>query len=219
MRKFKICSNILTTDKHSPMIPKQHDQDLRSPALPYPRSLSELVAKWPTDDTQTLECLLPQVYDELRQLAHRTLRHQSPGHTLQSTALVHEAYLRLAKQDSLIFENERQFFGLAALIMRQILVDYARKRNAGKRDGGCRMPLADSLSILDGKSVEMVALDDALTDLARLNLQQSRIVELRFFGGLSIEDTADVLEVSPATVKRQWSTARAFLHREMARKL
>jgi RNA polymerase sigma factor (TIGR02999 family) len=201
------------------MIPKRHDQDLRSPALPYPRSLSELLAKWPTDDTESLESLLPQVYDELRQLAHRTLRHQSPGHTLQSTALVHEAYLRLAKQDALTFENERQFFGLAALIMRQILVDYARKRNAAKRDGGCRMPLVDSLSILDGKSVEMVALDDALTDLARLNLQQSRIVELRFFGGLSIEDTADVLEVSPATVKRQWSTARAFLHREMARKL
>jgi RNA polymerase sigma factor (TIGR02999 family) len=201
------------------MIPKHHDYDLRSPALPYPRSLSELLAKWPTDDTQSLESLLPQVYDELRQLAHRTLRHQSPGHTLQSTALVHEAYLRLAKQDSLMFENERQFFGLAALIMRQILVDYARKRSTAKRDGGDRMPLADSLSILDGKSVEMVALDDALTDLARLNLQQSRIVELRFFGGLSIEDTAEVLEVSPATVKRQWSTARAFLHREMARNL
>ena len=199
------------------MIPKHHDYDLRSAALPYPRSLSELLAKWPTDDTQSLESLLPQVYDELRQLAHRTLRHQSPGHTLQSTALVHEAYLRLANQDSLMFENERQFFGLAALIMRQILVDYARKRSTAKRDGGARMPLADSLSILDGKSVEMVALDDALTDLARLNLQQSRIVELRFFGGLSIEETADVLEVSPATVKRQWSTARAFLHREMAR--
>src|SRR5580692_3358589 len=201
------------------MIPKHHDYALRSPALPYPRSLSELLAKWPTDDTQSLESLLPQVYDELRQLAHRYLRNQSPGHTLQSTALVHEAYLRLAKSDSLIFENERQFFGLAALIMRQILVDYARKRSTAKRNGGDRMPLADSLSILDGKSVEMVALDDALTELARLNLQQSRIVELRFFGGLSIEETADVLEVSPATVKRHWSTARAFLHREMARNL
>jgi RNA polymerase sigma factor (TIGR02999 family) len=201
------------------MIPKHHDYDLRSPALPYPRSLSELLAKWPTDDAQSLEALLPQVYGELRQLAHRTLRHQSSGHSLQSTALVHEAYLRLAKQDALLFENERQFFGLAALIMRQILVDFARKRNTAKRDGGDRMPLADSLSILDGKSVEMVALDDALTDLARLNLQQSRIVELRFFGGLSIEETADALEVSPATVKRQWATARAFLHREMARAL
>ncbi len=187
--------------------------------MPYPRSLSKLLAEWPPEDTQSLESLLPQVYDELRQLAHRYLRHQRPGHTLQSTALVHEAYLRLANQESLIFENDKQFFGLAALIMRQILVDCARKRSTAKRDGGVRLPLADSLSILDGKSVEMMALDDALIDLARLNLQQSRIVELRFFGGLSIEETADVLEVSPATVKRQWSTARAFLHREMARKL
>ncbi len=202
-----------------PYDPHNHDNDLRSQILPYPRSLSELLAKWPTDDTQSLESLLPQVYDELRQLAHRHLRHQSPGHTLQSTALVHEAYLRLAKQDSLIFENEKQFFGLAALIMRQILVDYARKRGAAKRNGGERMPLADSLCILDGKSVEMLALDDALTELARLNAQQSRIVELRYFGGLSIEETADVLAVSPATIKRHWSTARAFLHREMARNL
>jgi RNA polymerase sigma factor (TIGR02999 family) len=207
---------------HVPALPYDFHHphpDLRSPTVPYPRSLGELLEKWPTDDARSLESLLPQVYDELRRLAHRTLRHQSPGHTLQSTALVHEAYLRLANQKSLFFENERQFFGLAALIMRQILVDYARKRSTAKRDGGDRMPLADSLSILDGKSVEMVALDDALTDLARLNLQQSRIVELRFFGGLSIEETADVLEVSPATVKRQWSTARAFLHREMARAL
>ena len=185
--------------------------------MPYPRSLSELLARWPTDDAQSLETLLPQVYDELRQLAHRYLRHQSPGHTLQSTALVHEAYLRLAKQDSLVFENERQFFGLAALIMRQILVDYARKRNAAKRQGAERLALEDSLSILDGRTVEMIALDDALKDLARLDKQQSRIVELRFFGGLSVEQTADVLEVSPATVKRKWSTARAFLHREIAR--
>ena len=202
-----------------PYDPQHQDYDLRSPGLSYSRSLSELLAQWPAGVTHSIESLLPQVYDELRQLAHRTLRHQSPGHTLQSTALVHEAYLRLAKQDALMFENERQFFGLAALIMRQILVDYARRRSAAKRDGGDRLPLADSLSILDGKSVEMLALDDALTELARLNLQQSRIVELRFFGGLSIEETADVLDVSPATVKRQWSTARAFLHREMARAL
>ena len=183
--------------------------------MSYPRSLSELLTKWPTDDTQSLETLLPRAYEELRLLAHRYLRHQRPGHTLQSTALVHEAYLRLANQEELKFQNERQFFGLVALIMRQVLVDYARKQNTGKRDGGQRMPLEDSLSMLDGKSLELVALDDALNDLARLDLQQSRIVELRFFGGLSIEETADVLEISPATVKRQWSTARAFLHREM----
>jgi RNA polymerase sigma factor (TIGR02999 family) len=175
------------------------------------------LAKWPTDDTQSLEGLLPQVYDDLRQLAHRYLRHQRPGHTLQSTALVHEAYLRLANHETLKFENERQFFGMAALIMRQILVDYARKRNATKRDGGDRMALEDSLGVIDGRSLEMVALDDALNDLAKLDQQQSRIVELRFFGGLSIEETADVMEISASTVKRQWTTARAFLHREMAR--
>jgi RNA polymerase sigma factor (TIGR02999 family) len=185
--------------------------------LSYPKSLSELLAKWPADDAQSLETLLPRVYDELRQLAHRYLRRHGPGYSLQSTALVHEAYLRLANQDSLIFEGERQFFGLAALIMRQILVDFARKRNAAKRQAGERVSLEDSLSILDGQPVEMIALDDALTDLARLDRQQSRIVELRFFGGLSIEETADLLEISPATVKRKWSTARAFLHREVGR--
>jgi len=186
--------------------------------LTYPRSLSELLSKWPTEeDTQSLETLLPQAYEELRRLAHRHLRHQRPGHTLQTTALVHEAYLRLANQEELKFENARQFFGLAALMMRQILVDYARKRSTCKRDGGLRLPLEDSLSVLKGKSLELIALDDALNVLARLDVQQSRIVELRFFGGLSIEETADVLEISPATVKRHWSTARAFLQREMTR--
>jgi RNA polymerase sigma factor (TIGR02999 family) len=168
-------------------------------------------------DAATLETLVPQAYDELRRLAHRYLSKQRPDNTLQSTSLVHEAFLRLANQQGLHFENERQFFGLAALIMRQILVDYARKRFAAKRDGGFRLTLDDSVSLLDGKNVEMIALDDALNDLARLDLQQSRIVELRFFGGLSIEETADVLEISPATVKRHWATARAFLHREITR--
>jgi len=164
-----------------------------------------------------MEALLPLAYSELRLLAHRYLRDQRPGHTLQSTALVHEAYLRLADQEELRFENERQFFGLAALIMRQILVDYARRRSAGKRDGGLRVTLEDSLSVLDGKSLELLDLDDALKALAELDAEQSRIVELRFFGGLSVEETAEVLEISAATVKRRWSSARVFLHREMTR--
>lgn len=137
---------------------------------------------------------------------------------MQSTALVHEAYLRLANQESLPFENERQFFGLAAIIMRQILVDFARNRAAAKRDGGLRITFEDSLALHDGKNLELLALDDALTDLARLDLMQSRIVEPRFFGGLSIEETAEALEISPATVKRHWATARAFLQQEMMRK-
>jgi RNA polymerase sigma factor (TIGR02999 family) len=180
-------------------------------------SLSELLANWQAADQQALEALLPVVYDELRRLAHRYLRRQRPGHTLQSTALVHEAYLRLAKQKSLHFENRNQFFALAALIMRQVLVDYARNREAAKRDGGYRMTLDDSVCLLRGKSLELIALDDALQGLARLDAQQSRIVELRFFGGLSIEETAEVLGISPATVKRHWSTARVWLHREMTR--
>jgi RNA polymerase sigma factor (TIGR02999 family) len=183
----------------------------------HPRSLSELLSTWPADDAQTLEALLPRAYEELRNLAHRYLRNQRQGHTLQSTALVHEAYLRLANQQDLHFENEKQFFGLAALIMRQILVDYARSRSAAKRDGGFRLTLDDSLFLGNGKNLELIALDDALASLAQLDIQQSRIVELRFFGGLSIEETAEVLEISPATVKRHWNTARAFLHREMTR--
>ena len=182
-----------------------------------PRSLPELLASLQAGDAASLETLVPQAYDELRRLAHRYLRKQRPGNTLQSTSLVHEAYLRLANQQDLHFENERQFFGLAALIMRQILVDHAHRRSAAKRDGGFRLTLDDSVSLLDGKNVEMIALDDALNDLARLDLQQSRIVELRFFGGLSIEETAAVLEISPTTVKRHWAMARAFLHREITR--
>jgi RNA polymerase sigma factor (TIGR02999 family) len=185
--------------------------------LSYPRSLSELLANWPVDDPQQIEILLPKAYDELRRLAHNVLRDQRSGHTLQTTALVHEAYLRLANQETLRFDNERQFFGLAALIMRQILVDYARKRSTVKRNGGQRLLLDDSRAVFDGKSLEILALDDALNDLARLDPFQSRLVELRFFAGLSIEETAEVLEVSPATVKRLWTTARAFLHREMTR--
>ena len=185
--------------------------------MAHSRSLSELLSTWPADDVQTMEALLPWAYDELRNLAHRYLRNQRKGHTLQSTALVHEAYLRLANQHDLHFENEKQFFGLAALVMRQILVDYARSRAAAKRDGGFRLTLDDSLSLGNSKNLELIALDDALNSLAHLDIQQSRIVELRFFGGLSIEETAEVLEISPATVKRHWTTARAFLHREMTR--
>jgi len=184
--------------------------------LHYPRSLSELLAKWPTDDTQSLESLLPQVYDELRQLAHRYLRNQSPGHTLQSTALVHEAYLRLAKSDSLIFENERQFFGLAALIMRQILVDYARSRGASKRDGGCRIALENLADLPGAEDTELIALDQALDELSRFDARQARIVEMKFFGGLSAPEIAEVLGISRATVDRDWATARVWLHRQIS---
>jgi RNA polymerase sigma factor (TIGR02999 family) len=180
-------------------------------------SISDLLANWKAEDPQALTAIVPLVYDELRTLAHRYLRKQRPEHTLQSTALVHEAYLRLTKQKELHFANRNQFFALAALIMRQVLVDYARSRQAAKRDAGWRLTLDDSQSLLPVRSVELIALDDALKDLARLDAQQSQIVELRFFGGLSIEETAEVLGVSAATVKRHWTSARIWLHRELSR--
>ena len=180
-----------------------------------PQPMGDLLASW--GDPQALTAIVPLVYKELRSLAHRYLRKQRPGHTLQSTALVHEAYLRLKKQKGLHLEHPNQFFALAALVMRQVLMDYARSREAAKRAAGQRLSLDDCPSLLQGKSVELIALDDALKDLARLDAQQSQIVELRFFGGLSIEETAEVLGVSPATVKRHWMTARIWLHRELSR--
>jgi RNA polymerase sigma factor (TIGR02999 family) len=178
---------------------------------------SDLLVNWKAGNPPALTALVPLVYDELRTLARRYLRKQRPQHTLQSTALVHEAYLRLKKQKNLYFDHPNQFFALAALVMRQVLVDYARSRQAAKRDAGWRLSLDDCTSLLRGKSVELIALDDALKDLARLDAQQSRIVELRFFGGLSIEETAEVLGVSPATVKRHWASARIWLFRELSK--
>lgn len=176
--------------------------------------ISQLLEDWRTGDDEALRAVIPLVYDELRRIAHHYLRNERPGHTLQSTALVHEAYLRLERQGAAKFENRAHFLAVCAQLMRQILVDYARSRRAGKRDGGDRVTL-DGLA-LKSRSVDMIALDDSLTELARLDSQQSRIVELRFFGGLSIEETSDVLKLSPMTVKRRWAAARLWLHRQMA---
>lgn len=182
-----------------------------------PEPIDDLLANWKAEDPQALAKLVPLFYDEMRTLAHRYLRKQGRQHTLQSTALVHEAYLRLSKQKDLHFDRPAQFFALAALIMRQVLVDYARSRQAAKRGPEWRLTLDDCTSLLRGKSVELIALDDALKGLERLDARQSQIVELRFFGGLSIEETAEVLSVSPATVKRHWASARIWLFRELNR--
>ena len=179
--------------------------------------VSALLAKWQAGDEEALRCLLPIVYNELRRLAHRYLQKERPGHTLQSTALVHEAYLRLMKQEGLAFESRAHFFGICAQLMRQILVEHARSQRAAKRDFGRRLALEDALDAAKIRPVDLIALDDALTDLARLDQNQSRIVELRYFGGLSIEETSKVLGVSPATIKREWATARAWLHHEISR--
>jgi len=185
------------------------------PQLPL-KTVSQLLANWHAGDDEALRAAVPLVYDELRRVAHRYLRNERPGHTLQSTALVHEAYMRLEKQDAAEFKNREHFVAICAQLMRQILVEYARSRKAAKRDGGCRLTLDDSLAFKT-RSVDMVALDDSLNELARLDPQQSRIVELRFFGGLSIEETARAMNLSPTTVKRHWTTAKLWLHHEMSK--
>lgn len=180
------------------------------------QAISELLANWQGGDEEGLRAVLPLVYNELRRLAHYYLQQQRPGHTLQSTALVHEVYLKLAKDGPPSFENRAHFFALAAQLMRQVLVDYARSR-AAKRNAGYRVTWDDAITWARKKTPDLIALDDALNELAKLDAQQSRIVELRFFGGLSIAETSKILALSPATVKREWTSARAWLHREIQR--
>jgi len=181
----------------------------------FSKPLTELLVNWEKGDKDALNAILPFVYDELRRIAHRCLQRERPNHTFQSTALVHEAYLRLAKQRPRHFEDRNHFVALAAQLMRYIVVDYARNHGALKRGAGVfKLELDDRLALPD-KQVDLLALDDALKSLQEVDAQQSRLVELRFFGGLSIEEASDVLGVSPARLKRQWTTARAYLYRQM----
>ena len=175
--------------------------------------ITELLANWGQGNVDAREALIPLVYDELRRIARRHLWRQRPNHTLQSAALVNEAYLRLVRQESPQWQNRTHFFGVAAQAMRQILVDYARSRLAAKRGAGAPRFTLDTKIALpeqDKEEVDLVALDDALNTLSALDPRQSRIIELRFFGGLSIQDTAVVLKISPATVKREWTMARMY---------
>jgi RNA polymerase sigma factor (TIGR02999 family) len=185
-----------------------------------PGNITQLLLEWDNGSQGALEQLMPLVYGELHRLAAAYFRRQRPGHTLQPTALVNELYMRLAGEKGIRWQNRAHFYGMAARMMREILIDYARKQNAAKRGGAARQL---SLSIADrssrGRDIDLVALDDALNDLARIDPKQSRIVELRFFGGLNIEETAHVLELSPATVKREWRTARAWLFQEVSNRL
>ena len=161
--------------------------------------------------------LMPQVYDELRRLAANYLRHERPGQTLQATALVHEAYIRLIDQ-KVSWQNRAHFFGVAAEMMRRILIDHARGHQAAKRgSGGIKLSLEDVLNLTDEKAADLLALDDALKALAEMDPQKAKLVELRFFGGLSIEETAEVLDVGTATVTRQWRMAKAWLYQELNR--
>ena len=180
--------------------------------------VSELLMRWRGGDQEALHALLPQVYDELRRIAHHHLQAERVGHTLQSTALVHEAFLRLVGQEPLRLDNRAHFFAVASHLMRQILVDYARKHAARKRGANhLTLSLDEAIAVSRRRELRLVALDDALKVLAGLDQRQSHIVELRFFGGLSIDETSLVLGVSPATVAREWTAARAWLYREMDR--
>lgn len=178
--------------------------------------VTELLIRGSEGERAALDELFPLVYDELRRLAGSYLNRERADHTLQPTALVHEAYLRLVDQRSVDWRNRAQFFGVAAEMMRRILVNYAQGRHAAKRGGHApRLSLDEAIGFFEERDLSLVALDEALTGLAAIDPRQGRIVELRFFGGLSIEETAEVLEVSPATVKRDWSVAKAWLFREM----
>ena len=192
------------------------DMPSRSTSAP---QVTELLLHCGQGDPCAREKLIPLIYGELRRIARNHLRNERAGHTLQSGALVNEAYLRIFGEQSPEWKNRAHFFGVAAQVMRHILVDHARQRAAAKRGGGApRIALDPHLAIPQTRDMDILALDDALDRLAELDAQQSRLIELRFFGGLSIVETAAVLNVSAATVKREWATARAWLQREMKSK-
>jgi RNA polymerase sigma factor (TIGR02999 family) len=183
-----------------------------NPDAAAPQRISELLANWANRDAAAREQLVPIVYEELRRLAHHYMRGERAGHTLQTTALVNEAYLRLAGIDALRWRDRAHFFAMAATLMRRVLVDYARQRGREKRGAGVSVTSLVEHAVASQPAVDIVALDDALERLATVDPQQSRVVELRFFAGLSVEETAEALGISPATVKRDWATARLWLY-------
>ncbi len=184
---------------------------------PTSHPVTELLVRWKAGDQNALERLVPLVYKELRDIARYHLRRERPEHTLQSAALVHEAYLRLVDQRPFDTENRAHFLAVASRLMRQILVDYARGHGAAKRGADLRVELDTSLVLQKTPTTDVVALDDALNGLMLLDEQQGRIVEMRFFGGLATEEIAEVLDISPSTVKRDWNVAKAWLARQMRR--
>jgi RNA polymerase sigma factor (TIGR02999 family) len=191
-----------------------HSASTAMPALP--NEVTQLLINWSEGDQTALEELIPLVDVELRRLARHYLARENPGHTLQTSALINEAYLRLLDQPHKLWQNRAHFFGVAAQVMRHILIDHARRHCYAKRGGRARkVPLDEALIVNDKRAEELVALDDALGALATLDPRKSRIIELRFFGGLSIAETAEVLKLAPITVTREWRSAKAWLRREM----
>jgi RNA polymerase sigma factor (TIGR02999 family) len=181
-----------------------------------PNETTQLLIDWKNGDTTALGKLMPLIYEELRRLARRHMRGERVGHTLQSAALVNEVYLKLVDLKGMNWQNRAHFFAMSAELMRRVLVDYARNRNYAKRGGvQQRLSLSKAERLTEKPDVDLVALDDALKELAAMSPQQSRIVELRFFGGLTIKETAEVLGLSHATIEREWAVARAWLRREL----
>jgi RNA polymerase sigma factor (TIGR02999 family) len=179
--------------------------------------VTELLRNWRLGDERALEALIPVVYKELRRIAHYHLQSERSDHTLQSTALVHEVYLRLAGDQPPQIQNRPHFIAVASRLMRQVLVDYARSRRAMKRERGCKIGFNDLASLALAKDVDLLALDGALVELSRIDDRQGKIVEMKFFGGLSAHEISQVLGISRATVDRDWATARVWLHRQMSR--
>jgi RNA polymerase sigma-70 factor (ECF subfamily) len=185
---------------------------------PTSRNITKLLLDWRNGDSAALDRLMPLVYEELRRMANQYMRHERKGHTLQTSALVNEAYLRLVDHEHIEWQNRAHFFGVAAQAMRRILVDHARARNYQKRGGGAQQVSLDEAAPLTGAcAAELIALDEALQELAKLDPRKSRVVELRYFGGLSMEETAEALGISIPTVTRDWNTAKAWLLRELSK--
>jgi RNA polymerase sigma-70 factor (ECF subfamily) len=185
---------------------------------PPPNEITERLIAWGAGDRAALDQLLPTVYQELRRIAGNYLRRENPGHTLQPTALVHEAWLRLIDQTRVNWRNRAQFFGVAAQLMRRILVDHAKTKHREKRGGDAiKFSLDDVINLSQDRAADLLALDDALDGLARIDGRKSRVVELRYFGGFSVEETAQILDVSPETVMRDWKMAKAWLYQQIRR--
>ncbi|MGH9752174.1 MAG: sigma-70 family RNA polymerase sigma factor [Blastocatellia bacterium] len=185
---------------------------------PPPIEITERLIAWGAGDRAAFDQLLPVVYQELRRIAGNYLRQENPGHTLQPTALVHEAWLRLIDQTRVNWRNRAQFFGVAAQLMRRILVDHAKTKHREKRGGDAvKLSLDDVINLSRERAADILALDDALDELTRIDGRKSRVVELRYFGGFSVEETAQILEVSPETVMRDWKMAKAWLYQQIRR--
>jgi len=183
----------------------------------FPQEITQLLLNWSKGDEAALNQLIPLVYPELRKLARRYMGRESPEHTLQTSALINEAYLRLVDQQVVEWQDRAHFFAVAAQVMRHILIDHARSHLYGKRGAGAQhVPLDDAAVVSQERATELVALDGALTSLAKIDERKSKIVELRFFGGLSVEETAEAMKLSPVTVMREWRAAKAWLHREVS---